>query len=55
MGLSPKTVTLQNLTPVAVGSSFTLPGSGLVAGSATRDVAQLPDVYVTGGTMLIRG
>jgi hypothetical protein len=54
MGLSPETVTLQNATPVAVGGHFTLPTSGLVAGGRTG-WGQLPDVYVTGGTMLLRG
>jgi hypothetical protein len=54
MGLSPETVTLQNTTPVAVGGSFTLPGSGLVAGSPPG-CGQTPDVYVTGGLMLRRG
>ena len=54
MGLSPTTVTLQNSTPVAVGSSFTLPASGLVAGSCPG-CGQAPDQYLTGATMLIRG
>jgi hypothetical protein len=54
MGLSPKTVTLQNSTPVAVGGSFTLLTSGLVTGSCPGN-GQAPDVYITGGTVLMRG
>jgi len=54
MGLSPETVTLQNSTPVGVGGSFTLASSGLVGGSCPG-CGQAPDVYVTGGSMLIRG
>ncbi len=47
MGLSPKTVTLQNSAPVAVGASFTLPSSGLVIGEAPGS-GQAADVYVAG-------
>jgi hypothetical protein len=54
MGLSPETVTLQNSTPVAVADSFTLPSSGLVTGGCPG-CGQAPDVYVTGGALLMRG
>jgi hypothetical protein len=54
MGLSPQTVTLQNTTPVGVGGSFTLPTSGLVTGSCPG-CGQAPDLYVTGGSLLMRG
>jgi hypothetical protein len=54
MGLSTETMTLQNSTPIAVGGSFTLPASGLVAGSCPG-CGQAADIYVTGGLMLRRG
>jgi hypothetical protein len=54
IGLAPNTVMLQNSMPVALGGSFTLPSSGLVAGSPPG-CGQVPDVYVTGGALLLRG
>jgi hypothetical protein len=54
MGLTPATITLQNATPVPVGTSFTLAASGLVSGSAPG-TGQSADIYVVGGPMLRRG
>lgn len=54
MGLAADTVTLQTAAPVAVGGSFTLPGTGLVTGRMPG-YGQTPDVYVTGGALLKRG
>jgi hypothetical protein len=46
--------TLQNSTPIPIGQTFTEAGSGLVAGAAVG-TGQLPDYYVTGGSVLRRG
>ena len=54
MGLSAETVTLQSATPVPVGGSFTLASTGLVTGRRPG-MGQSPDVYVTGGSILMRG
>ncbi len=54
MGVSAEAVTLQTETPVAVGTSFTLPASGLVTGRCPGS-GQTPDIYVTGGNLLRRG
>lgn len=54
MGLSPASVTQQNSAPVALGSSFVLPGQGLVTGAAPGN-GQAPDIYVIGGPLLRRG
>jgi hypothetical protein len=54
LGLSPDAMALQTATPVPVGSSFTLPGSGLVAGAAPG-TGQAPDIYVIGGPVMRRG
>lgn len=54
LGLTADALTLQNQTPVPVGQSFTLPGTGLVAGSVPGD-GQAADTYITGGWMLRRG
>jgi hypothetical protein len=54
IGLTDLTVTLQNSAPLAVGQTFPLPATGLVAGRVPGD-GQSPDVYVTGGWTLQRG
>ncbi len=54
MGLTPDAITLQNSAAIAVGSSFTLPGSGLVTGVPPGD-GQAADIYVVGGPTLRRG
>ena len=54
LGLTPDALTLQNSTPVPIGQSFTLPGTGLVAGPAPG-VGQAADTYISGGWMLRRG
>jgi hypothetical protein len=47
-------VTLQNSTPLALGATFTMPGSGLISG-APAGSGQSADVYITGGPLLRRG
>ncbi len=54
MGLAANALALQTPTPVAVGESFTLPSTGMIAGRPPG-TGQTPDVYVTGGSMLRRG
>ncbi len=54
MGLKPGSETLQNPSPIPLGSSFTLPPAGLVAGTPAG-TGQIPDTYVVGGLMLRRG
>ena len=54
IGLTSDSVTLQTSSPIAIGESFTLPGSALAAGRASG-MGQTPDIYVTGGQMLRRG
>lgn len=54
LGLTPDGLTLQSLTPVPVGQSFTLPGTGLVEGRAPGE-GQAPDLYISGIWMLLRG
>ena len=54
LGLTPDGLALQNPTPVPVGQSFTLPGTGLAAGAAPGD-GQAADTYISGGWMLRRG
>lgn len=54
LGLTPDALTMQNPTPVPVGQSFTLPGTGLAAGAAPGD-GQAADSYISGGWMLRRG
>jgi hypothetical protein len=54
LGLTPDGLTLQNAPPVAVGQSFTLPGTGLVPGIAPGD-GQAADTYISGAWMLRRG
>jgi hypothetical protein len=48
------TTTLQNSAPLAVGQTFTLPQGGLINGRPPGD-GQMPDLYVTGGSILRRG
>ena len=45
---------LQNISPLAVGGSFTLNQSGPVTGIAPG-TGQVPDSYVTGGSSFTRG
>lgn len=54
LGLAVSTLTLQNSAPLAIGATFTLPGSGLVNGASPGD-GQPADMFVTGGRMLRRG
>jgi len=54
LGLSSTTLTLQNGSPIAVGQSFIVPASGLIAGAAPGN-GQSPDTYVVGGPTLRRG
>jgi hypothetical protein len=54
LGLTDCRTTLQNSTPIAVGQTFTEASTGLVAG-APVGTGQLPDMYVTGGSVLRRG
>jgi len=54
LGLTPDGLALQNLTPVAVGQSFTLPETGLAAGRAPGD-GQSADVYISGFWIIRRG
>ena len=54
LGLTDCTTTLQNSTPIAIGQTFTEASTGLVAGVPVG-MGQLPDTYVTGGSVLRRG
>jgi len=54
MGLTEYTTTLQNSTPIAIGTTFTEASSGLVAG-LPAGMGQAPDTYITGGSVLRRG
>jgi hypothetical protein len=54
LGLTPDGLALQNPMAIAVGQSFTLPGTGLAAGAAPGD-GQAADIYISGGWMLRRG
>ena len=54
VGLTDSLTTLQNSTPLAIGQTFTEPGTGLVAG-ARAGMGQAPDTYITGGAVLRRG
>jgi hypothetical protein len=53
-GSSANALALQNATPIAIGTTFTMPNAGLVAGAAPG-TGQAPDIYVLGGPMLRRG
>jgi len=54
LGPTVSTLTLQNSVPLAIGATFTLPGSGLVGGAVPSD-GQAADMFVTGGRILRRG
>jgi hypothetical protein len=54
LGLASSTLTLQNSPQLAIGATFTLPGSGLVNGASPGD-GQAADIFVTGGRILRRG
>lgn len=54
VGPAISTVTRQNSAPLAIGATFTLPGSGLVNGASPGD-GQAADMFVTGGRILRRG
>jgi len=54
LGLTVSTLMLQNSAPLAIGATFTLPGSGLVGGAVPSD-GQAADMFVTGGRILRRG
>ncbi len=54
VGLTDSTLTLQNSAPLGIGTTFTLPGSGLISGVSPGD-GQAADMYVTGGRILRRG
>jgi hypothetical protein len=54
IGVTDSTTTLQNSAPLAVGQTFTLPQGGLINGRPPGD-GQMPDLYVTGGSILRRG
>lgn len=54
LGATLSTMTLQNRSPLGIGSTFILPGSGLVTGRAPGD-GQAADMYVTGARILRRG
>jgi hypothetical protein len=54
LGLTGSTVALQNSGPLAIGATFTLPGSGLTAGVSPGE-GQAADMFVTGGRILRRG
>jgi hypothetical protein len=53
IGLTDKTLALQNSTPLAVTQAFTIPQTGLGSGRAPGD-GQAPDTYLTGGLILRR-
>jgi hypothetical protein len=54
LGLAISTLTQQNSAPLAIGATFTLPGTGLVNGASPGD-GQAADMFVTGGRILRRG
>jgi hypothetical protein len=54
VGLSDSTATLQNSTPIAIGQTFTEASTGLITG-VPAGTGQLPDFYITGGSVLRRG
>ena len=54
VGAADSSVTLQNSSPIAVGATFTMPGTGLAIGRPPG-CGQLADIYVIGGAMLRRG
>ncbi len=54
IGPTEATMARQNASPIAVGLTFTMPGSGLIAGPAPG-TGQAADIFVVGGPMLRRG
>jgi len=54
LGLTSDSLALQNPAPIAVGQSFTLASTGLVAGRSPGE-GQAPDIYLNGGWMRRRG
>jgi len=54
VGTSANATTLQNLSPLAVGETYTMPDSGLTAGVPVG-TGQAASFYITGGPMLRRG
>jgi hypothetical protein len=54
IGLTDCPLTLQNSSPIAIGQTFTEASTGLIAGVAAG-MGQLPDLYITGGSILRRG
>lgn len=54
IGLTNCPTTLQNSSPIPIGQVFTEASTGLVAGVAAG-MGQLPDLYITGGSILRRG
>ena len=54
VGLTDCPITLQNAAPIPIGQVFTQASTGLVAGVAAG-MGQLPDLYITGGSILRRG
>jgi len=54
LGLVSSTLTRQNSAPLAIGATYTLPGSGLLSGASPGD-GQAADMFVTGGRILRRG
>jgi len=54
VGLTDCPLTLQNSSPIPIGDTFIEASAGLVAG-VPAGMGQLPDLYVTGGSILRRG
>ncbi len=54
LGLTPDGLALQNPSPIPVGQTFTVPGTGLIQGRQPGS-GQAPDIYVSGAWMLRRG
>jgi hypothetical protein len=54
VSLTNANLALQNSSPLPVGGSLTLNQTGPIAGRAPEN-GQVPDLYVTGGSNLIRG
>ena len=54
IGLTDCPLTLQNAAPIPIGGTFAEAPTGLVAG-VPAGMGQLPDTYITGGSILRRG
>ncbi|MEQ1947928.1 MAG: hypothetical protein ABL995_12110 [Bryobacteraceae bacterium] len=54
IGLTDAGLMKQNIAPLTIGSSFTVPPGGVVTGAAPGN-GQGADVYVTGGRLMRRG